>query len=324
MASQPAIIEVAINGATTKERNPNVPRTPDEIAADALACLAAGAAIIHNHIDLTGISEDEAAERYLEAWRVVLAERPDALWYPTVHFGTTMSLEHLTPIAASGLLRLGLTDPGSVNLGRLDDQGVPFGGLVYANSFDDIGRAFALCRDLQLGPSLAIYEPGFLRATLAYWRAGLLPEGAMVKLYFSAEQGPLGASFGLPPTAKALDAYLELLEGCDLPWAVSAHGGDVVATRGCAACTCTRRTSSHWPRVLRWRPHTDQRRTRRRGGRACARRRRDRSPPPTKQRRSCAFRARAPSRGIGTSPGRPHDPGGRTIRAPYLLCPLRR
>ena len=52
----------------------------------------------------------------------------------------------------------------------------------------------------------------------------------MLKLYFSAEQGPLGAPFGLPPTAKALDAYLELLEGCDLPWAVSAHGSDVVRT----------------------------------------------------------------------------------------------
>ena len=81
MTSEPVIIEVAINGGTTKERNPNVPRTPDEIATDALACFEAGAAIIHNHIDLTGISEDEAAERYLEAWRVVLAERPDALWY---------------------------------------------------------------------------------------------------------------------------------------------------------------------------------------------------------------------------------------------------
>ena len=230
MASTPAIIEVAINGATTKERNPNVPRTPDEIAADALACIEAGAAIIHNHIDLTGISEAEAAERYLEAWRVVLAERPDALWYPTVHFGTPLSLEHLIPIAASGLLRLCLTDPGSVNLGGLNDQGVPLGGLVYANSFADIARAFDICRELQLGPSLAIYEPGFLRTTLAYWRAGRLPEGAMVKLYFSAERGPLGAPFGLPPTAKALEAYLEMLEGCDLPWAVSAHGGDVVAT----------------------------------------------------------------------------------------------
>jgi 3-keto-5-aminohexanoate cleavage enzyme len=230
MASAPVIIEVAINGATTKERNPHVPRLPGEIASDALACFEAGAAIVHNHIDLIGVSEAEASERYLEAWRVVLAERPDALWYPTVHFGTTLSLEHLIPIAASGLLRIGLTDPGSVNLGRLDDQGVPFGGLVYANSFDDTARGFDICRELELGPSMAIYEPGFLRAALAHWRAGRLPQGAMVKLYFSAGDGPLGAPFGLPPTAKALEAYLELLDGCDLPWAVSTHGSDLVTT----------------------------------------------------------------------------------------------
>ena len=230
MPSEPVIIEAAINGATTKERNPNVPRTPDEIAADALACFEAGAAIIHNHIDLAGISAEEAADRYLQAWRVVLAERPDALWYPTVHFGPPMSYEHLPMIAASGLLRLGLNDPGSVNLGRVDDDGVPTGGIVYANSFDAIAHALDICREHGLGPSLAIYEPGFLRATLAYWRAGRLPAGAMVKLYFSTDRGLTGAAFGLPPTAAALDAYLELLDGCDLPWAVSAVGGDVVAS----------------------------------------------------------------------------------------------
>jgi len=230
MPDAPVIIEAAINGATTKERNPNVPRTPEEIAADALACFEAGAAVIHNHIDLPGLTEAEAAERYLAAWRVVLAERPDALWYPTVHFGPPMSYEHLPLIAESGLLRLGLCDPGSVNLGRADDRGVPTGGIVYGNSFDFIARVFEICEEQRLGPSLAIYEPGFLRAALAWWRAGRLPQGAMVKLYFSTEQGLLGAPFGLPPTATALDAYLELLEGCDLPWAVSAVGGDVVAT----------------------------------------------------------------------------------------------
>ena len=230
MPDAPVIIEAAINGATTKERNPNVPRTPDEIAADALACFDAGASVIHNHIDLPGLSVEEAADRYLQAWRVVLAERPDALWYPTVHFGPPMSFEHLIPIAASGLLRVGLCDPGSVNLGRVDADGVPAGGIVYGNAFDSIARTFEICQEQRLGPSLAIYEPGFLRATLAWWRAGRLPQGAMVKLYFSTEQGLMGAPFGLPPTAAALDAYLELLEGCDLPWAVSAVGGDVTAT----------------------------------------------------------------------------------------------
>jgi uncharacterized protein (DUF849 family) len=115
-------------------------------------------------------------------------------------------------------------------LGGADDRGIPTGGFVYANSFDAIERAFEICRQERLGPSLAIYEPGFLRAVLAWWRAGRLPQGSMVKLYFSTERGYLGAPFGLPPTVRALDAYLELLEDCDLPWAVSVVGGDVVAS----------------------------------------------------------------------------------------------
>jgi uncharacterized protein (DUF849 family) len=224
------IIEAAINGQTSKERNPHVARTPEEISADALACIEAGAAIIHNHIDRSGLTEVEAAERYLEGWRPVLAARPDALLYPTVHFGPPLSYEHLVPLAQSGRLRLGLADPGSVNLGGVDAQGVPQGGFVYSNSFTAIARAFEICAAHRLGPSLAIYEPGFLRTTLAWWRAGRLPEGAMIKLYFSTEQGLNGAPFGLPPTGPALDAYLELLDGCDVPWAVSVVGGDVTTS----------------------------------------------------------------------------------------------
>jgi 3-keto-5-aminohexanoate cleavage enzyme len=226
----PVIIEAAINGATSKERNPNVPRTPGEIAADALACMDAGAAIIHNHIDRVGITEVEAAERYLEGWRPVLAARPDALLYPTVHLGPPIGYEHLVPLAETGVLRMGLTDPGSVNLGGLDRNGVPGGAFVYANSFDTIARGFEICAKHGLGPSLAIFEPGFLRTTLAWWREGRLPAGAMVKLYFSTERGFLGAPFGLAPTATALEAYLEMLQGCDLPWAVSVVGGDVTAS----------------------------------------------------------------------------------------------
>ncbi len=226
--TEPVIIEAAINGATTKERNPHVPVTPEEIAADALRCFDAGASIVHNHIDRYGTTVAAAAERYLEGWRPILAARPDALVYPTVHFGTSISYEHLIPLAESGLLRLGIVDPGSVNLGSTDAEGLPTGGFVYANSFDAVRRAFEICRAWRLGPSLAIYEPGFLRTTVAWWRAGRLPPGTMVKLYFSTERGLFGAPFGLPPTTKALDAYLEILAPTALPWAVSLAGGDVV------------------------------------------------------------------------------------------------
>jgi uncharacterized protein (DUF849 family) len=229
VATTPVAIECAINGATSKADNPHVPTEPAEIAADALACIEAGAAVIHNHIDRFGIGMDEVVERYLEGWRPVWDARPDALIYPTVHFGESISYEHLIPLARAGL-RMGLADPGSVNLGGVDAKGVPVGGFVYKNSFDQIERVFEICRQEQLGPSLAIYEPGFLQATLAWWRAGRLPRGSMVKLYFSTERGYLGAPFGLPPTLRALEAYLELLDGCELPWAVSVVGGDVVAS----------------------------------------------------------------------------------------------
>ncbi|MFN7149000.1 MAG: 3-keto-5-aminohexanoate cleavage protein [Microthrixaceae bacterium] len=229
-APTPVVIEAAINGLTSPSANPHVPVTPDQVSLDALACFEAGASIVHHHADAFGVSAAEAADRYLAAWLPVWAERPDALVYPTVHVQDgAISYEHLAPLAAAGM-RIGLADPGSVNLGPTDDAGVPVGSFVYANSFDTLARALELCGVGGLGPSLAIYEPGFLRAALAWWRAGRMPRGAMLKLYLATEQGYFGAPFGLPPTVTALEAYLELLEGCDLPWAVSVVGGDVIAS----------------------------------------------------------------------------------------------
>lgn len=237
MSGAPVIIEAAINGGRSKAENANVPISPEEILADALECLDAGAAIVHNHVDRFGISDEESAARYLEAWRGIWEVRPDALVYPTVNptLEGDIGYDHLAVLAeADGLpdgarLRLGLADPGSVNLGRTR-EGVPTGGFVYRNSFDLLAHVFDICRRYGMGPSLAIYEPGFLRATLAWWRAGRLPPGAMIKLYFSTEAGITGSPFGLPPTARSLDAYLEMLDGCPLPWAVSVAGGDVVAS----------------------------------------------------------------------------------------------
>lgn len=228
---EPVIIEAAINGVTNKGQNRNVPIEPDEIAADALACMVAGAAIVHNHIDRFGVPGPEAAKRYLEAWRPVVAERPDALLYPTTNAGSTVeeSYAHIAPLADAGVLRLSLADLGSVNLGGRAPDGVPTGGWVYRNSFDDAHHMLALCDEYGLGPSLAVFEPGWLRAILDWQRAGRLPAGAMVKLYFGGEQGYLGgATFGLPPTETALAAYLELLDGSGLPWSVSLFGGPLL------------------------------------------------------------------------------------------------
>ena len=198
-SAAPVIIEAAINGATRKETNPNVPKSVEEVADDALAAIDAGAAIVHAHCDPFGGPDDEVAERYLASFRLVWKERPDALLYPTINVNDGLSFGHLRPMAAEGL-RVGLLDPGSVNLGSRDADGLPTGAFVYANSFDRIKEVFALHDELGLGPSLAIYEPGFLYTTLQYWKVGKLPAGTMVKFYLSTERGLSGAP--LPRSAR--------------------------------------------------------------------------------------------------------------------------
>ena len=79
------IIEAALNEQSSKAENPHVPVSAEECAADALACAAAGAAIIHFHArnPRTGALLIPGTETYAEAMRLINEERPDLLVYPT-------------------------------------------------------------------------------------------------------------------------------------------------------------------------------------------------------------------------------------------------
>ncbi|MEH3048133.1 3-keto-5-aminohexanoate cleavage protein [Sphingomonas adhaesiva] len=232
----PLIIEAALNGATPRTRNPHVPVTPQEIADAALAAIDAGAAIVHTHIERMDLTGDAAVARYMEGYAPILAARPDAILWGTVATGPDAEARfgHYRGLARAGV-RMGAFDPGSVNLGTHGADGLPGQSFVYATSYRDIAWLAALHEEERLAPAIAIYEPGWLRTTLAYHQAGRLPAGAFVKLYFGGRYNFLdgkrsAVTFGLPPTERALDAYLELLDGSGLPWAVAAIGDDVVET----------------------------------------------------------------------------------------------
>ena len=240
---RPVIVEVALNGGLPKARNPRVPRIEDEIVADALACLDAGASVIHNHNDeavIGGAARHDPAP-YARAWRRVRARYPDVICYPTMAGGGAgIDIEtryaHIVSLAESRDLDLGLVDPGTTNIGRFDRDGVPLPDeSIYQNSYADSVYMIEACRRLRVGMSISIFEPGFVRVVRGYADAGRLPSGAFVKFYFG---GPR-AGFGLPPTARALDAYLEMIERTGLPWLVSLQGGDVVAS-GLAALALAR------------------------------------------------------------------------------------
>ncbi len=228
----PVIIEAALNGGTAKSRNPNVPRVPAEIADDALRCLAAGAAIVHSHTDdpvMGGKTGRHDPAPYLEAWKPVLAKRPDALLYGTMagggpHTNIEERSSHVLALAQAGVARFAVIDTGTTNFGRLAADGLPEPvDAVYQTTAKDSSYMLALCERSRLGPSIAVYEPGFLRIAVAYARAGRMPPGAFVKFFFSAPN----ATWGLPPTLASLNAYLEMIKGTTITWAVAAVDGDV-------------------------------------------------------------------------------------------------
>jgi uncharacterized protein (DUF849 family) len=231
----PVILEVALNGMTSKTKNPNAPRSPAEIEREALRCFALGASLVHAHNSDIGLTGRAAADDYLAAWRPIFEALPDALWYPTLTSGAGMAakLEHIEMIAREVPVPFCAFDPGSTNIGAPRPDGLPVGG-VYGVSYEDVRVAFEFCDRLAMGPALGIYEPNSLRTTLAWQRAGRLPAGSMVKLYFGGEYGLMstepGVSFGLMPTESGLAAYLDMLEGSGLPWSVSVWGGDLMET----------------------------------------------------------------------------------------------
>lgn len=231
----PVLIEAALNGTTTKSRNPHVPRTPAEITADALACIAAGAALVHNHTDdpiFDGVTAEHSAAPYVEAWRPVLERHPDVFLYPTMTGGgphTTVERRygHIPGIAQAGCLTMGIVDPGSVNIGTFDADGQPSThDTIYQNSNADVRHMVDTCDRLGVPINFSIFDGSFMRMAAAYVRAGRARHGGIVKIFF----GSPFASFGVPATEKALDAYLELLGDCPLPWSVAIPGGDLLAS----------------------------------------------------------------------------------------------
>ncbi len=232
---QPLIIEAAINGASTKRRNPNVPMSAEEIAADAIACLDAGAAIVHNHTDDEVLGGDvrHSSAKYLDAWAPVHARHPEAILYPTMAGGAAGQVtiqdryRHFDELHQAGVLGMGVADAGSVNLAGIKADGsISSPSWCYENTPADVAWMFAWNAERDLPTMVSIFEPGFLRLALAHHERGTLPTATKLQLYLT---GPKTLT-GLPAEPWALEVYLKMLHGMDLTWMVSAIGGDTVGS----------------------------------------------------------------------------------------------
>ena len=77
------IITACICGAeVTKEQNPNVPYTVEEIVREAKSAYDAGAAIIHLHVREDDGTPTQSAERFKECIDAIKKELPDVIIQP--------------------------------------------------------------------------------------------------------------------------------------------------------------------------------------------------------------------------------------------------
>jgi 3-keto-5-aminohexanoate cleavage enzyme len=225
-------IEAALNGPWSRERQPGIPVTVEEIIADGIAAADAGAAIIHVHAydASTGHQRDEW-EMYARMIEGIRA-KADVIVYPTIPLAGSdfaagnaeRRFAHTRELAKRGLIEWAVVDPGSVNFVRFELIETSPDSFIYQNPLSDIREGLRIAREHHVHPGYAIYEPGFTRlgAALAQAVPGL--PTPIYRFMFSEE-----FAWGYPPRPAYLDAHLELLASVapKAPWMVAGLGVDI-------------------------------------------------------------------------------------------------
>jgi uncharacterized protein (DUF849 family) len=222
------IIESAINGNALRKLNPHIPYTPEEIANDAIDTCKAGAALIHFHVrDPETGKWVQDLPYYAEVYRRTRAASKALLWptFPTDGAGQKR-FSHFIELSKDPATKpdLGAGDMGSVNLVSYNRQTkkIQDENFIYCNSYTTIRYFLENSRELGLRPTLQIFDASFLRAALVFLEQGVLTEPLLLKFYLGGPELP----FGLPPTLKSLEAYLDMLKGVRVNWFGATLGGD--------------------------------------------------------------------------------------------------
>ena len=227
----PVVLECGINGSVTKAKNPNAPETVEEHIAEMIRVLDAGATIAHNHSNQHSKDPVQAAQFYLDVFRAVREKYPRAILYGTVNMDAKEShrtrrpwdqakqCAHSRVLAQAGLANMVLFETGVSAAGVFDEDGVAKADSYFVYQFwpDDIRFTRQVCTDFGTGASFSVYEPGWLKNIIAMAKAGTLPRGSKLNLYFGSEKYASMA----PPIPEALELYLKMMEGVDLKWAVA-------------------------------------------------------------------------------------------------------
>jgi 3-keto-5-aminohexanoate cleavage enzyme len=181
------IINAALTGMLpTRAQTPHVPLTEEEIVADALACRAAGAAIVHLHVRDEDGKPDYRAERYGRIIRAIRAES-DLL----ICASTSARVHQEYEKRAEVLFLSGVEKP---DLASLTAGSFNFPTQASVNSPETIFRLAETMVARGIKPEIEVFDAGMLNYAKYLDRKLTLPK----PLYFSLLLGSLGGIPGRP------------------------------------------------------------------------------------------------------------------------------
>ena len=228
------IIEARINEYMMRDQgNINVPYTPQEIDADAIACRQAGAAIVHFHARKPDGTPEHSSQVYADTIRRIRTGS-DILVHPTLGYNTVDDssaqgrLRHILDLAKDKSVAPHFVplDMGSVNVDRYDPHARNFltTNQVYANPTGDLMYFAREVRKAGLKPYLTCFNIGFLRYVNAFADMGLLDEPLYMCLVLT-DSIFLG---GHPASLKGLQSHLDHLPpGKRVEWTSMSYGGNL-------------------------------------------------------------------------------------------------
>jgi 3-keto-5-aminohexanoate cleavage enzyme len=193
------IITAAICGAeVTKQQNPNIPYTVDEIAEEAEKAFNAGASMIHLHVRDDNGTPTQSCERFRVCMEAIKKRCGDVIIQPSTGGAVGMSDdERLSPLSLNP--EMATLDCGTLNFGSED---------IFVNTEKTIRNFAAKMLSQRCKPEIEVFDKGMIDTALRLYRENLLA----FPLHFNIV---LGVQGGISATLRDF-AYLtgSLPEGC--------------------------------------------------------------------------------------------------------------
>lgn len=207
---QPLIITAAITGAeTTRKDQPNLPLTPEEQAADALACYQAGARVIHLHVRDDSGYPTQSMDRFAAAIKAIRAAVPEVVIQISTGGAVGEAFDkRLAPLSLK-------PDMGTLNAGSLN-----FGDDIFINHPKDIVRLAEAFKQYGVVPEVEVYESGMIDIVAKLVKQGVITHSP---LHVQFVLGVPGGMSGTPRNVLYMADHLKSLIP-SATWAVAGIG----------------------------------------------------------------------------------------------------